>query len=163
MRQACCRRQRASWTRSIPSTAPFQPTGCSTNTCVANCVSCLRRKLADGSGKTCRLVAQLRPTWRSPVRPDSGHRRRRRGAERSGRARGCGAGDRHRARHGPAARGTAPSLPSLRGSGDGRRGSRRSGRELRCRISIFGVMLFSDWRRGLREQARRQGLRRHLG
>src|SRR5215471_6604966 len=59
-----CRRQRASWTRWIPFTAVFRPTVRSTNTCVANCVSGLRRKLADGSRRTCRLVAQLRPAWR---------------------------------------------------------------------------------------------------
>ena len=43
----------------------FRPTVRSMNICVANCVSCLRRKLVDGSTRTCRLVAQVRPTWRS--------------------------------------------------------------------------------------------------
>ena len=70
-----------------------------------------------------------------PGYPDSGYRSRRRGVEWSGGgAGGYRAGDRRRARHGPAACGTAPSLPSMRGSADGRRGSHRFGRKLRCCI-----------------------------
>jgi ubiquinone/menaquinone biosynthesis C-methylase UbiE len=49
----------------------FRPTVRSMNICVANCVSCLRRKLVDGSTRTCRLVAQVRPTWRSPAASQS--------------------------------------------------------------------------------------------
>jgi 2-polyprenyl-6-methoxyphenol hydroxylase-like FAD-dependent oxidoreductase len=63
---AHCRRQKDSSTRWIPFTAAFQLTVCSTNPCAVNCVSCLPRKLADGSRRMCRLVAQLRPTWPSP-------------------------------------------------------------------------------------------------